>query len=345
MLDKLKKNKQQIEAKEIDESNVEKKHATNYEIESPGKLVLRRLKQNKFAMIGLALLIFMFVFSFIGPLLSPYGYNDRSALVKAAPSLKHWFGTDYLGRDVLTRVMVGGRISIAVGVVSVVISVVVGTLVGSIAGYYGGKIDYFLMAFTDIFLSIPFLPIVILMGSMLSDLKVNPNMRIVALMFMLGLLSWPSIARLVRGEILSIVALMFMLGLLSWPSIARLVRGEILSLREQEFMQATESLGLKDTRKIIKHLIPNVIPTIIVNATLGVASAILTESALSYLGMGVVEPTPSWGNMISASNKAIDLQKRPWLWMPPGACMVITVMAVNLFGDALRDALDPKKRR
>ena len=311
MLDKLKKNKQQIEAKEIDESNVEKKHATNYEIESPGKLVLRRLKQNKFAMIGLALLIFMFVFSFIGPLLSPYGYNDRSALVKAAPSLKHWFGTDYLGRDVLTRVMVGGRISIAVGVVSVVISVVV--------GYYGGKIDYFLMAFTDIFLSIPFLPIVILMGSMLSDLKVNPNMRIVALMFMLGLLSWPSIARLVRGE--------------------------ILSLREQEFMQATESLGLKDTRKIIKHLIPNVIPTIIVNATLGVASAILTESALSYLGMGVVEPTPSWGNMISASNKAIDLQKRPWLWMPPGACMVITVMAVNLFGDALRDALDPKKRR
>lgn len=319
MLDKLKKNKQQIEAKEIDESNVEKKHATNYEIESPGKLVLRRLKQNKFAMIGLALLIFMFVFSFIGPLLSPYGYNDRSALVKAAPSLKHWFGTDYIGRDVLTRVMVGGRISIAVGVVSVVISVVVGTLVGSIAGYYGGKIDYFLMAFTDIFLSIPFLPIVILMGSMLSDLKVNPNMRIVALMFMLGLLSWPSIARLVRGE--------------------------ILSLREQEFMQATESLGLKDTRKIIKHLIPNVIPTIIVNATLGVASAILTESALSYLGMGVVEPTPSWGNMISASNKAIDLQKRPWLWMPPGACMVITVMAVNLFGDALRDALDPKKRR
>ena len=319
MLDKLKKNKQQIEAKEIDESNVEKKHATNYEIESPGKLVLRRLKQNKFAMIGLALLIFMFVFSFIGPLLSPYGYNDRSALVKAAPSLKHWFGTDYLGRDVLTRVMVGGRISIAVGVVSVVISVVVGTLIGSIAGYYGGKIDYFLMAFTDIFLSIPFLPIVILMGSMLSDLKVDPNMRIVALMFMLGLLSWPSIARLVRGE--------------------------ILSLREQEFMQATESLGLKDTRKIIKHLIPNVIPTIIVNATLGVASAILTESALSYLGMGVVEPTPSWGNMISASNKAIDLQKRPWLWMPPGACMVITVMAVNLFGDALRDALDPKKRR
>ena len=318
MLDKLKK-KQKVEPKEIDKSTIESNSEVNNDIESPGKLVLRRIRQNKFAMIGLGLLIFMFVFSFIGPFLSPYGYNDRSALVKAAPSFKHWFGTDYLGRDILTRVMVGGRISIAVGVVSVVISVVIGTLVGSIAGYYGGKIDYFLMAFTDIFLSIPFLPIVILMGSMLSDLKVDPNMRIVALMFMLGLLSWPSIARLVRGE--------------------------ILSLREQEFIQATESLGLRDTRKIIRHLVPNVIPTIIVNATLGVASAILTESALSYLGMGVVEPTPSWGNMISASNKAIDLQKRPWLWMPPGACMVITVMAVNLFGDALRDALDPKKRR
>ena len=240
-------------------------------------------------------------------------------MVKAAPSFKHWFGTDYLGRDILTRVMVGGRISIAVGVVSVVISVVIGTLVGSIAGYYGGKIDYFLMAFTDIFLSIPFLPIVILMGSMLSDLKVDPNMRIVALMFMLGLLSWPSIARLVRGE--------------------------ILSLREQEFIQATESLGLRDTRKIIRHLVPNVIPTITVNATLGVASAILTESALSYLGMGVVEPTPSWGNMISASNNNIDLQNRPWLWIPPGVCMLVTVMAVNLFFFFLRDALDPKKRR
>ena len=319
MLDKLKENKQQVDPKDIEKSTVENKKTKNNEIESPGKLVIRRLKQNKFAMIGLALLIFMIVFSFIGPLLSPYGPNDRSALVKAAPSFKHWFGTDYLGRDVLTRVMVGGRISILVGVVSVVISVVVGTLIGAISGYYGGKIDYFLMAFTDIFLSIPFLPIVILIGSMLSDLKVGPEMRILSLMLMLGLLSWPSIARLVRGE--------------------------ILSLREQEFIQATESLGLKDTRKILRHLIPNVVPTIIVNATLGVASAILTESALSYLGMGVVEPTPSWGNMISASNKAIDLQKRPWLWIPPGLGMVITVMSVNLFGDALRDALDPKKRR
>lgn len=319
MLDKLKKNKQQVEPKEIDEATVENDNKLNHEIESPGKLVIRRLKQNKFAMLGLGLLIFMILFSFVGPLISPYGYNDRSALVKVAPSFKHWLGTDYLGRDILTRVMEGGRISIAVGVIAVVISVVIGTLVGAVAGYYGGKVDAILMWITDVFLSIPFLPIVILIGSLLSDLKVTGKVRIFALMLMLGVLSWPSIARLVRGE--------------------------ILSLREQEFIQATESLGLKDTRKIIRHLIPNVVPTIIVNATLGVASAILTESALSYLGMGVVEPTPSWGNMISGINKSIDLQKRPWLWIPPGICMLVTVMAVNLFGDALRDALDPKKRR
>lgn len=312
MLDKLKKNEQKTDV-------VAKSKSNDKEIESPWKLVKRRLKKDKYAMVGLCLLVFMILFAFVGYLVIPYGYNDHSDLVKAAPSLKHLLGTDYLGRDILARLMYGGRISIAVGVIAVVVSVVVGTLVGSIAGYYGGKVDYFLMAFTDIFLSIPFLPVIILLGSMLSDLKVGTNARIYALMFMLGILSWPSIARLVRGE--------------------------ILSLREQEFMQATESLGLRDRRKIIRHLIPNVIPTIIVNATLGVASAILTESALSYLGMGVVEPIPSWGNMISASNNLIDFQKRLWLWMPPGICILLTVMAVNLFGDGLRDALDPKKRR
>ena len=315
----------------------------NQIIQTPGQLIMKRFLRNKLAILGVCIILAISLFSFVGPFFSPYGeyeifyinqttgeeirMTDTDKIkeknvgvnVKAPMSAAHPLGTDADGRDVLTRLMYGGRISLVFSVVVTIIELLLGVTLGGVAGYYGGKIDYFLMAFTDVFLSIPFLPIVILMGSMLSDLKVNPNMRIVALMFMLGLLSWPSIARLVRGE--------------------------ILSLREQEFMQATESLGLKDTRKIIKHLIPNVIPTIIVNATLGVASAILTESALSYLGMGVVEPTPSWGNMISASNKAIDLQKRPWLWMPPGACMVITVMAVNLFGDALRDALDPKKRR
>ena len=135
------------------------------------------------------------------------------------------------------------------------------------------------------------------------------------------------------------------MGVLSWGSIARLVRGEILSLREQEFMQATEALGLRDTRKIIRHLIPNVIPILIVNATLGIGSFIITESALSYLGVGVTEPIPSWGNMINAANSQANIEKRPWLWVPPGLCILLITLGVNLFGDALRDALDPKKNR
>lgn len=288
-------------------------------IDSPGKIVLRRLMKNKFAMIGFFLLIAMILFAFIGPLFLSYDFNTHSDNIKMPPMEGHILGTDYLGRDMLTRLMYGGRISILVGVISVIIEIVIGALVGAIAGYYGGKIDSILMEITDIFLSLPFLPIVLILGSILSDLKVNGFMRIFSLMVILGVLSWPSIARLVRGE--------------------------ILSLREQEFMQATEALGLKDTRKIINHLLPNVIPIIIVNATLGVASAILTESALSYLGLGVTEPVPSWGNMMTSANKLVDFQKRQWLWVPPGICILITVMSVNLFGDGLRDALDPKMKR
>lgn len=302
--------------KDIEPGNAKNKKST---IDSPGRIVLKRLIKNKLAMIGLILLVIMILFSFIGPLFVSYGFNTHSDSVKMPPMAGHILGTDYLGRDMLTRLMYGGRISILVGVISVIIEIVIGALIGAIAGYYGGKIDSGLMAITDIFLSLPFLPIVLILGSIMSDLKVDGNMRIFFLMVVLGVLSWPSVARLVRGE--------------------------ILSLREQEFMQATEALGLKDTRKILKHLIPNVIPTIIVNATLGVASAILTESALSFLGMGVTEPVPSWGNMMTVANKLADFQKRLWLWLPPGLCILITVMSVNLFGDGLRDALDPKIKR
>ncbi len=300
-------------------SGKNKTNQENQAIDSPGRIVVRRLIKNKFAMLGLVLLVVMILFAFIGPWFVDYGYNTHSDNIKMPPMEGHILGTDYLGRDMLTRLMYGGRISILVGVVSVIIEIVIGALIGAIAGYYGGKIDSFLMEITDIFLSLPFLPIVLILGSILSDLKVAGGMRIFSLMVILGVLYWPTVARLVRGE--------------------------ILSLREQEFMQATEALGLRDTRKIINHLLPNVIPTIIVNATLGIATAILTESALSYLGLGVTEPVPSWGNMMTAANKLADFQKRQWLWIPPGICILITVMAVNLFGDGLRDALDPKMKR
>ena len=319
MLDKLKKNKQQIEAKEIDESNVDKKDATNYEIESPGKLIIRRLKQNKFAMIGLALLIFMFIFSFIGPLLSPYGYNDRSALIKAAPSLKHWFGTDYLGRDVLTRVMVGGRISIAVGVVSVVISVVVGTLIGSIAGYYGGKIDMIIMRLVDIFYCIPFFPLMLVTASLMSAFGVKPQMKIYYLMLIMGVFNWSGVARMVMGQ--------------------------ILSIREMDYMQAAEACGLSVPRKIFKHLIPNVTPVIIVMATMDLGGFILTESALSFLGVGLAFPYASLGNMVNAVNSSIIMKNYLNIWLPPGILILFIVMAFNFIGDGLRDAFDPKMKR
>lgn len=175
------------------------------------------------------------------------------------------------------------------------------------------------MRIADIFMAVPTMPILVILAAVMSDLKVLPERRIFVVMFILGILSWAGLSRLVRGQ--------------------------ILTLREQEFMQAAEALGLKDSRKIFKHLIPNVVPTIIVNATLGIGSSILMESALSFLGLGVVPPIPSWGNMIQAVNNFYNFQNRPWLWIPPGVCIFLTVMAINLFGDGLRDALDPKLKR
>lgn len=236
-----------------------------------------------------------------------------------SPNSKYWLGTDKLGRDILLRTMLAGRISLMVGLVATVISVVIGSTLGALAGFYRKNVDTIIMRIADIFMSLPTLPLLIILGAVLSDLKIDPSKRIYFLMFIIGALSWTTLSRLVRGQ--------------------------ILTLREQEFMQATEALGLRDRRKIFRHLLPNTIPTIIVTATLGVAGAIITESALSFLGLGVVQPTPSWGNMISAANNLIDFRKRPWLWIPPGMCILITVVAINLMGDGLRDALDPKMKR
>ena len=296
------------------------KKQNNDTIESPWRLAFKRLRKNKLAMTGLFVLIFMFIFSFIGPLLSPYNVIQTNILnANKAPSAQHWLGTDSIGRDVLLRLMLGGRISLLVGLVSVSISVIVGTTVGGLSGFYGAWVDNLLMRVADIFMAAPFFPILIILSAVMSDRKVTPESRIFIVMFIIGMLSWAGLSRLIRGQ--------------------------ILSLREQEFMQAAEALGIRDSRKIMKHLIPNVIPTIIVSATLGIGGAILTESALSYLGLGVNPPIPSWGNMIQAANNFYNLQFRPWLWIPPGVCIFVTVMSINLLGDGLRDALDPKLKR
>ncbi|MGM1045800.1 MAG: oligopeptide ABC transporter permease [Bacillota bacterium] len=288
--------------------------------DSPWRMAIRRFARNRLALMGLIILIFMFLLCFIGPLFSPYSLYEYSVIDKnLAPSAEHWLGTDKLGRDILLRMMLAGRISLTVGLVATGISVVIGSTLGALAGFYRKGVDTLIMRIADVFLAMPSLPILIIMGAVLSDLKIEPENRIYFLMLMIGLLGWSSLSRLVRGQ--------------------------ILALREQEFMQATEALGLRDRRKIFRHLLPNTVPIIIVSATLGVAGAILYESALSFLGIGVVPPTPSWGNMISAANNMIDFNKRPWLWIPPGMCILITVVAINLIGDGLRDALDPKMKK
>lgn len=292
----------------------------NNEIISPAKVAWNRLKKNKLAIMGLFILAAIIIFSVFGPIVSPYtsdtmDYNNTTV----GPCIQHLLGTDELGRDICTRLMYAGRISISVGVVAVLIEVVVGSILGAVSGFYGGIVDNVIMRITDIFMCIPFFPILIALGALLSDLNVAPQYRIPFLMFIIGILDWPGLCRIVRGQ--------------------------ILTLREQEFMLAANCLGLKDKRKIFKHLLPNTIPSIIVSATLSIGGAILTESSLSFLGLGVVPPTASWGNMIQAVSNTYQLEHYPWLWISPGVCILLTVMAINLLGDGLRDALDPKLKK
>lgn len=300
-------------------SKVVNKSKTVRKSESLWKQAFKRLRKNKLAMIALIFLILMLLFSFIGPLFSPYvsGTVNASSISKA-PSARHWLGTDKLGRDILTRLMQAGRISLTIGIASMLVSVIFGAILGAISGFYGGIVDNLIMRLADILMSIPGLPLLMIIGALLSEWKVPGEYRIYIVMIMLSLVGWPGLARLIRGQ--------------------------ILSLKEQPFMQATEVLGLSDRRKIFNHLIPNTIPILLVVATLNVAGAILSESVLSFLGLGVVPPAASWGNMIDAANNLIDFQKRPWLWVPPGTAIFLTVISINLLGEGLRDALDPKMK-
>ncbi|MBY9081733.1 ABC transporter permease [Paenibacillus sp. HN-1] len=281
---------------------------------------LRKLLHNKLAVAGFAVVVFMFILCFIGPLFSPYTDNKiHMNLMNKAPSLKHWLGTDALGRDIMTRVMQAGRISLTVGLASMVLSVFLGALLGAISGYYRGIADQIIMRIADLLMTVPNLPLLFIFGAMLSEWKVPTDYRMYIVMLMLSVVNWPGMARMVRGQ--------------------------MLSLREREFMQAAEVLGLRDRRKLVGHLLPNIVPLLIVMATLNIGGSILSESVLSFFGLGVMPPTPTWGNMIDAANNMIDFQDHPWLWIPPGVSIFATVIAINIFGDGLRDVLDPKQKR
>lgn len=281
---------------------------------------LRRLLKNKLAVSGFAVVVFMFVLCFIGPFFSPYTDNKiNMTVMNNAPNLHHWLGTDTLGRDILTRVMQAGRISLTVGLASMLLSVFLGAFLGAVAGYYRGVPDQIIMRIADLLLSVPSLPLLFIFGALLSEWKVPTDYRMYIVMLMLSIVNWPGLARMVRGQ--------------------------MLSLREREFMQAAAVLGLRDRRKLWGHLLPNIVPLLIVMATLNIGGAILSESVLSFFGLGVMPPTPTWGNMIDAANNMIDFQERPWLWIPPGLSIFATVIAINIFGDGLRDVLDPKQKR
>ena len=237
----------------------------------------------------------------------------------SAPSKKHWAGTDGNGMDMLTRLMYGGRISLMIGFVGIIIEGIIGILIGGISGYFGGWVDTILMRVVDVVICIPAMPLYIIIGSVMDYYKIDPRIRIYALCAILGIVGWPSIARMVRGQ--------------------------ILSLREQEFMVATEATGVRVSRRIFRHLIPNVIPQLIVIATMGLGDVILMEATLSFLGIGVKFPYASWGNIVNAVNDVYVLTNFWFVWIPAGFLILLTVLGFNFVGDGLRDAFDPKMKR
>lgn len=237
----------------------------------------------------------------------------------AFPSAKHWLGTDGNGMDILTRLMYGGQVSLLIGFIVIILETVIGVIMGGISGYFGGWVDNLIMRIVDVFNCIPSTPLIIIIGAVMDGMKLDPDIRML----------W----------------LMLILGFLGWPGVARLVRGQILSLREQEFMTATEATGLSASRRIFKHLVPNVAPQLIVTCTMGLGGVILTESTLSFLGLGVKYPFASWGNIINAVSNIFVMTNYWFVWIPAGFCILITVLGFNFIGDGLRDAFDPKMKR
>lgn len=271
----------------------------------------RRFRRNRFATAGAVVVLALFAVSLLAPLITPWEPDAIDAYnVLLPPSAEHWFGTDELGRDVFTRVVYGARISLKVGFVSVGIAVVIGTLLGLVSGFYGGLVDAVIMRLVDIMLCFPTFFLILAVIAFLEP---------------------------------SIWYIMTIIGLTGWMGVARLVRAEVLSLRERDFVLAARALGASDARIIFRHILPNATAPVLVSATLGVAGAILTESALSFLGIGVQPPTPSWGNILTAGKDYIEFAW--WLSLFPGFAILVTVLAYNLLGEGIRDALDPRLNR
>ena len=268
---------------------------------------MKKFKRNKLALIGASILLFMALTAAFAPVLAPYDPDELGQVALEAPSLNHLFGTDDYGRDIFSRILFGARVSLTIGFVAVSISVLIGTLFGALSGYYGSYIDSIIMRFVDIMLAFPSIFLILAVQAMLT-----PN----------------------------IYNVMIVIGLTSWMGVARLVRGEFLSVKERPFVEAVRALGASDRRIIFRHILPNSFAPVTVAATLGMAGAILTESALSFLGMGVQPPFASWGNMLQDSQAY--LRQAPWMALVPGLFILITVLSIYFVGDGIREATDPK---
>ncbi|HQZ89036.1 MAG TPA: ABC transporter permease [Thermomicrobiales bacterium] len=276
------------------------------------RLVLRRFMQNKLAVVGMAVIVFMYAVAILAPLITRYDYKEITPGARnLPPSAQHWMGTDRNGRDVYARLVMGSRVSLSVGFVAVAIVMTIGTSFGALAGYFGGWVDGSIMRLTDILLSIPQILLLI------------------------------SAAALFRPGLKTTV---IVIGVTSWPGAARLIRGQFLSLRDQEYVTAARTIGAPPGRIIMRHLMPNAMAIIIVETTLWLSYAILLEASLSYLGLGVQIPTPSWGNMLQDGQREL-LNGAWWLTFFPGLAIFVTALAFNLVGDGLRDAFDPRQRR
>jgi peptide/nickel transport system permease protein len=279
---------------------------------SPGRMALRRFLRHRLALVGMGLILAIAALSILAPLIAPSDpFKVDLAFFRKPPNLAHPLGTDSAGRDVLSRMLFAGQVSLTVGLIAALMSTTIGLVLGSIAGTYAGWVDAVIMRLTDVVLSFPALVVII------------------------------TVVALVGPSILTII---FGIGLFYWPTACRIVRGLALSLREQDFLIAARALGATDRHVIIRHLVPSVLSPLTVTATFAVAQAILLEAALSFLGLGVRPPQPSWGNMLNEAQSLTILESMPWLWLPPGVAIAVTVLAINFIGDGLRDALDPRQR-
>jgi peptide/nickel transport system permease protein len=281
------------------------------EVTTQSTIIWENFRRHKIAVIASVLFIILAAACFAAPWIAPYKFDAINlGAIKRPPSAGHWMGTDDLGRDLLTRILYGGRISIMIGILSAIVGTGLGALIGAVAGFYGGRLDNVLMRFTDVAYSIPTLPLLIVLGSFSNS---------------------------------SVTIMVLIIGFLSWMPTARVVRGSVLSVKEKEYVESARMIGAPDWVIILQHILPNIAGPIIVGATLGVGNAIIIESSLSFLGLGVQPPTPTWGNMLMDSQST--MASKPWLTIFPGMAILLIVLAVNFIGDGLHDALDPTLRR